>query len=190
MSRNHRYLALHVLIVALAAVAVIGCSASSQGAGSLQSGAVEQVEGSSGERAGEHSEGAGHEEGSAPGEESGEALALTDVYDTVRNGARLRMVYDQETNSFKGIVQNTTSQTLCRVRVEVHLSTGTELGPTNPVDLPAGEALIGELSAAGETFERWSAHAETSPCIGGEGAGEHGPSGEHGEGGEHGKDSD
>ena len=86
----------------------------------------------------------------------------------------MRMAYDQGTDSFRGIVQNITSQTLCRVRVEVHLSNGTELGPTTPVDLPAGKAVIGELSAAGETFDGWSAHAETSPCVGGEGAGEHG----------------
>ena len=100
------------------------------------------------------------------------------------------MVYDPEANSFKGIVQNTTTQTLCRVRVEVHLSNGRELGPTTPVDLPAGRAVIGELPAAGGTFDGWTAHAETSPCIGGEGAGEPGRGGEHGEGSEHGTDSD
>jgi hypothetical protein len=88
------------------------------------------------------------------------------------------MVYDPGTSTFQGIVQNTTSQTLCRLRVELHSSIGTELGPTNPDDLPAGGTLMGELSAAGEIFVGGSARAETSPCAGGEGAGEHGAGGE------------
>jgi hypothetical protein len=154
------------------------------------------------EGAGEHSADcseAGHEEGPGPGEESGQDLALTDVYDEVRGGARLRLAYDQQSDSFRGILQNSTNQTLCRARVEVHLSNGTELGPTNPVDLPAGGALMGKIPAAGETFDGWSAHAETSPCVvggersdvgehglvgehGGEGTGEHALGGEHGSG--------
>lgn len=148
------------------------------------------------EGAGAHSDErseAGHEEGPGPGKESGQDLALTDVYDAVRNGARLRLAYDQASDSFRGIVQNTANETLCRVRVEVHLSNGTELGPTNPVDLPAGGVLMGELPAAGETFDRWSAHAETSPSVGGDEhseGGEYGLGGEHGEGGEHGSNSD
>ena len=48
----------------------------------------------------------------------------------VRNGARLILSYDAASNSFKGTVENTTSNVLTRVRVEVHLSNGAELGPT------------------------------------------------------------
>ena len=60
---------------------------------------------------------------------------------------------------------------LDRVRVEVHLSNGTELGPTTQVDLEAGEKRAVKLSAEGQTFESWSTHAEV---------GEHGHSHEDG----------
>jgi hypothetical protein len=78
------------------------------------------------------------------GEESGNALTLSETYDVVRNGVRLIMNYDKKSNSFKsfkGILKNTTGNTLTQVRVEVHLSNGTELGPTTPVDLAPGEKV-------------------------------------------------
>ena len=80
------------------------------------------------------------------------------------------MAYDPITSSFNGIVQNTTSQRLCKVGVEVHLSNGTELGPTPPIDLAPGQTRNVRLSAAGETFDRWGAHPETSACSGGSGS--------------------
>ena len=59
------------------------------------------------------------ETGEASGEESGTALALDETYDVVRNGARLVMTYDAQSNAFKGTVENTTGGTLTQVRVEV-----------------------------------------------------------------------
>ncbi len=70
-----------------------------------------------------------------------------------------------ESGAFVGRVENTTRQTLCAVRVEVHLSTGTELGPTERTDLPSGEAATVELPTAGEVFDTWTAHPEVSPCT-------------------------
>lgn len=46
-----------------------------------------------------------------------------------------------------------------------------------PPDLAPGQTMNVQLSAAGQPFERWSAHPETSACSGGEGR-------ESGEGGE------
>ncbi len=122
-------------------------------------------------------------------EESGMTLALDATYDHVRAGAQLVMSYDASISTFVGWVQNTTQETLCRVRVEVHLSNGTELGPTAPSDLQPGERMDATLTAAGEMFDGWSAHPETSSCSG-EGVDEHGEGGEHGEegSGEHGGD--
>ena len=51
------------------------------------------------------------------------------------------MSYDAVGNSFKGTVENTTSSVLSRVRIEVHLSNGTELGPTTPVNMTPGQVL-------------------------------------------------
>ena len=96
-------------------------------------------------------------------EESSTEYALDESYDTVRNGARLVLNYDKQSNSFKGFVENTTDSTLKQVRVEVHLSNGTELGPTD------------------KSFDGWSAHPE----VGESGSGEHG-NGE--EGNEHGNE--
>ena len=119
-----------------------------------------------------------HEEGDGEGEESGQEFAKDEAYDQVRNGARLKLAYDAATNAFIGTVENTTNQTLSKVRVEVHLSNGIELGPTTPSDLAPGQQINVELSAAGQDFNKWSAHPEV-------GSSEHGGGEQHDEGGEH-----
>ena len=116
-------------------------------------------------------------------EESGIELALDETYDRARNGARLFLTYDPENNSFNGFVENTTDDTLKRVRVEVHLSNGVELGPTTPVDLAPGEHKDIKLSAKNFEFDSWTAHPEVGESSG-EGDDEHGQEGEgeHSEG--------
>ena len=94
------------------------------------------------------------------GEESGARLALHETHDEVRAGARLVLSYDSTANAFTGRVENTTDATLKQVRVEVHLSNGTELGPTTPTDLAPGQATDVVLPAAGQSFTSWSAHPE------------------------------
>jgi len=121
-------------------------------------------EGSSGEGA------AGGEEGSAANQ-----LALDETFDMVRSGARLIMNYDANTNSFKGTVENTTNGVLTRVRIEIHLSNGTELGPTTPIDMAPGQKVAVELPSTAAPFTGWVAHAEVG---GGESGGEHGGRGE------------
>ena len=108
------------------------------------------------------------------GEESGTELALNDSYDHVRNGARLILTYDAQSNSFNGTVENTTNETLKQVRVEVHLSNGKELGPTLAADLVPGEKRDVQLIATSTDFDGWTAHPEV-------GGGEHSHGGEHGE---------
>lgn len=119
-----------------------------------------------------------HEEGGGEGEESAQQFAKNETYDKVRHGARLILSYDANTNTFTGTVENTTNQTLSKVRVEVHLSNGIELGPTAPNDLAPGQKVNVELNAAGQNFSKWSAHPEV-------GSGEHGGGEGHDEGGEH-----
>ena len=131
---------------------------------------------------GNESVGAGGEEGSGAN-----ALALDETFDAVRGGARLVLSYDAPSNSFKGTVENTTGGVLDRVRVEVHLSNGTELGPTTPTDMAPGEVAAINLPATPASFTGWTAHAEVGG--GGEGSesgGEHRDGGEHGSGGESG----
>jgi hypothetical protein len=93
-------------------------------------------------------------------EESGPSLGLNEVYDGTRSGVRLILSWDESSNAFTGTVLNTTVEPLQRVRVEVHLSNGTELGPTVPVDLAPGEIADITLSAMNQNFERWTPHAE------------------------------
>ena len=106
---------------------------------------------------GEHSEESGSDE---DGEESGTQYGLTETYDVVRAGARLILSYDTPSNAFSGTVENTTEDTLRRVRVEVHLSNGIELGPTTPLDLAPRQVTDITLPASNEPFESWSAHPE------------------------------
>ena len=155
---------------------VFDCS----GPGPIAHTAEEGTEGSGGERDYESRA----EEGSGAS-----ALALHETFDTVRSGARLVLNYDAPSNSFKGTVENATNGILGRVRVEVHLSNGTELGPTTPTDMAPREVIEINLTATPASFTRWTAHAE----VGGggeesESGGEHGSGresgGEHGGGGE------
>ena len=159
-------------------------------------GPVAHTGGESGEVGGEQGSGEG---GSESGGESAEAggeegsganmLAPDETFDAVRGGARLILKYDAVSNSFKGTVENTTNNVLGRVRIEVHLSNGTELGPTIPTALAPGEVLMISLPATQASFTGWVAHAEVGSGgeesqSGGEGGGEHGTGGESG--GEHG----
>ena len=105
---------------------------------------------------GEH----GTENHDEEGEENGIQLGIDETYSDVRNGVRLVLAYDASSSSFIGTIENTISNTITQVRVEVHLSNGTELGPTTPVGLGSGETKNVTLSAAGESFVTWSAHAE------------------------------
>ncbi len=114
-----------------------------------------------------------------------DSLALDETFDAVRSGARLILKYDAPSNSFKGTVENTTNGVLDRVRIEVHLSNGMELGSTTPTDMASGEVVAINLPATQASFTGWTAHAEVG--AGGEGSesgGEHGSGGE--QGGEHG----
>ena len=113
----------------------------------------------------------GKEHSGEEGEESGTQLSLDEVYDEVRKGARLVLAYNAESNSFNGTVENTTDEILERVRVEVHLSSGIELGPTTPIDLKPGEKKAVKLTATKKDFDKWSTHAEV-------GSSEHSHSGE------------
>ena len=130
----------------------------------------EHAEGGEAREGGEHAEGGeGGEQGgegghSEEGEESGVYIGAAETWDVVRNGARLVMSFDSESNAFVGTVENTTGQTLCAIRVEVHLSAGSELGPTARTDLPAGQTTSVSLPTEGEAFETWTAHPEMSPC--------------------------
>lgn len=115
-----------------------------------------------GHASGEHSEGGEHGE---EGEESGYYIGRDANWDTTRRGMRLTLSYDAVRDAFTGTVHNTTEATICAVRVEVHLR-GVELGPTERRDLGAGESMPIELPADGESFERWTAHPESSACGG------------------------
>lgn len=122
---------------------------------------------------GEHG-GEGVEGGEESGEESGAEYARDATFDEVRKGARLTLAFDAKTNAFVGTVENTTEKPLEKVRVEVHLSNGIELGPPPAADLVPGEMRDVRLEAGGKSFDKWSAHEEV-------GSSEHA----HGESGEH-----
>ena len=119
------------------------------------------------------------------GEEEGIQLKINETFDSVRKGVRLILSYDSPSSSFVGVMENITDETIKSVRVEVHLSNGVELGPTESIDLATRQKEDVKLEAKEQTFEWWSTHAESGEGEHGsnhEGEGEH--SGER-EGGEH-----
>ncbi|MDA7510130.1 hypothetical protein N8612_00505 [Verrucomicrobia bacterium] len=141
--------------------------------------------GEGGEGRGEH--GGKGSEGRGESEETGTELKLTDIYTKTKNGAQVTLKYDKRSHSFVGTVKNVTQKSLERVRVEIHLSNGIELGPTKPVNLAAGKSMPVKLAAKGKAFVGWSAHAELGSGEhqgekrGTEGRGEHGGKGREGE---------
>ena len=96
--------------------------------------------------------------GSSTGEESVIELDLDESFDQVHEGARFFLFYNPDNNSFQGFAENTTTDRLNRVSVEVHLSTGVVLGPTSPIDiLPGGRSEI-NLFAKNFEFKTWIVH--------------------------------
>ena len=162
-----RFWMVTILIGLVLAISLSGC-----GGGSSESGEAgdnsENGEHSSGSESGEggdDSESGEHSSESESGEddgeeESGTQFALNETFDEVRAGARLILQYDSTANAFVGTVENTTETTLTRVRVEVHLSNGIELGPTTPVNLAPGQISDITLPASSQPFTSWSAHPE------------------------------
>ncbi|MXW59200.1 MAG: hypothetical protein F4124_00595 [Acidimicrobiia bacterium] len=131
--------------------------------------------------------GHGGEAGRGEAAEGGNVTLLTpdQTYDETIGGARLQLAFDPAANAFVGTAENTTNQTLTRVRVEVHLSNGTELGPTTPTDLPPGQSLRLTLPSTAAPFDTWSAHVEVGSGEAGEGSGGgEGSEGSRGEGSE------
>ncbi len=167
-----------VLGAMLSAVIINGCAVDTEPGDGRDSDRATVSQGISEREGGEHSGESGSESGGAGGEEgSANMLARDETFDAVRGGARLILKYDAPSNSFKGSVENTTNGVLDKVRIEVHLSNGTELGPTTPTDMAPSEVTPINLPATPASFTGWTAHAE----VGG-GDGESG--GEHGSGSE------
>ena len=175
MFSTKRMMLAAALVAFLSAAAIGGCSGNGEGGGE---------HGAGGEGAGSESSGGEGSEGSGGGEGGSAAnqLAPDETFDMTRSGARLIMNYDAQSNSFKGTVENTTNNPLTRVRVEIHLSNGTELGPTTPIDIAGGEVVAIELPFTQASFTGWVAHAEVGSGEGGESGGEGGSEGAGGDG--------
>ena len=116
------------------------------------------------EHEGEH--GSESEHGEELGE-SGIRYGIAETAREARSGVRLELRFDGASETFTGTVVNTTAEPVSRVRVEVHLSNGVELGPTPRISLAPGETSSVQLAAAGQRFEAWTTHVEI-------GEGEHG----------------
>ncbi len=114
----------------------------------------------------EERDGEEHGEEGEEGEESGAYIARTARWSETRGDAWLTLSFNSASNSFVGRVSNTGNEPLCDVRVEVHLSTGTELGPTERTVVPYGGSINVTLPSGGEEFATWTALHEMSPCEG------------------------
>ncbi len=151
-----------IICMSLLLVFVYGCNKGSDEGESAETSTHEQEqEGQAGE--GEHGEKAGESERgehAGEGEETGPRISIDGIHNEVRKGVRLILSFDNESSSFIGTVGNITEKTVSRVRVEVHLSNGIELGPTKPINLAPGKKVDVKLSAEGQSFKWWKAHAE------------------------------
>ena len=77
-----------------------------------------------------------------------------------RRGVDLTISYNASTQQFDGSVTNTNASAVADVRVEIHLSNGTELGPTPRVGLGPSETKSVALDASGQSFSWYSVHVE------------------------------
>lgn len=143
-----------IICMILLLVFVYGCNKGSNESEAAEASTHEHEPGGQEGQEHEHGEHAGE------GEEAGPRISKDGIHDEIRKGVRLILSFDNESSSFIGTVENVTEKTISRVRVEVHLSNGNELGPTEPIDLAPGKKVDVELSAEGQSFNWWKAHAE------------------------------
>ena len=87
-------------------------------------------------------------------------LTPFDTLHLLRDGAQMTLSYDLLANAFTGTVENTTPAALRGVTVEVHLSNGITLGPTDPFDLAPSQVVDISIAAGVWHFTRWSAYLE------------------------------
>ncbi len=92
--------------------------------------------------------------------ESGTRWNRNETATDTRNGVSLIISYNVGAQRFDGTMTNTTGSTVTNVRVEIHLSNGTELGPTPRVDLAPRENRPVTLDASGQNFDWYSVHVE------------------------------
>ncbi len=149
-----------IICMSLLLVFVYGCNKGSNESEAAEASTQEHEHGGQAGQEHEQGEHAGEREHAGEGEETGPRISKDGTHDEVRKGVRLILSFDNESSSFIGTVENVTEKTVSRVRVEVHLSNGTELGPTEPIDLAPGKKVDVELSAKGQSFNWWKAHAE------------------------------
>lgn len=96
-----------------------------------------------------------------PAPVSGYRLAKNESINEMQSNAiRTIMSYNSKSNAFEGTLKNVTTKIIIKARIEVHLSNGTELGPTTPTDLDPAQIINVSLSAVGENFTRWTPLAE------------------------------
>ena len=100
-----------------------------------------------------------------PGE-SGIRWNPDEIATDTRRGVNLVISYSSSGQRFSGTVTNTTGSTVTDVRVEVHLSNGTELGPTPRIDLKAQESRPITLDASDQNFDWYSVHVEIGSSSG------------------------
>lgn len=99
--------------------------------------------------------------GDAGSEEKGPGLEIGSTHDLLRARVRFVMKSDRASESFVGPVENVMEKPPAAVRVEMHLSGGTELGPTPREDLQPGQKRPVTLSAAGKMLKMRKAHVES-----------------------------
>jgi len=92
--------------------------------------------------------------------ESGTRWNANETATETRSGVTLVLSYNSSGQRFDGTVTNTTNSTVSDVRVEIHLSNGTELGPTPRTNLNAQESKPVTLDARGQNFDWYSVHVE------------------------------
>jgi hypothetical protein len=133
-----------------------------------------------GEGTAEGGEGSGHEgangESAEGGNDAAEETSPTTPVSQRSTGTFNNLDYDigfdQATNAFRGTVVNNGTATVCGSKLEIHMQSTTsqpqgqviELGPTIPVDLPAGGSLDVVLSADPIAPDTYNLHPESEPC--------------------------
>jgi uncharacterized membrane protein len=93
-------------------------------------------------------------------EEDGTQLQKNETYNVTKKGIQLVLKFDENSNAFKGYMQNKSNKVIERARVEIHLSNGKELGPTKPINLKPNQKQELTIKATQKAFSTWITHAE------------------------------
>jgi len=145
-----------------------GSEGQNEGPEGPEGGSEGQNEGPEGPEGGSEGQNEGPETGGPEDpEETSPSTPWDQPFMGTLNNQYVEFAYDVNTSTFRGTVENQTTDVICSSRTEIHMGVGNqviELGPTIGVDLNPDDVLNVVIYTGGAAVDTYSLHPEFSVC--------------------------